>query len=593
MTHSKIKNQAETKTDELPACAAEYIKLIIKKMRYRRNVRLEVAAELSAHFEDELKGCATDKEREQKARQLITDFGDAKLLAILLRRAKKRCRLLWQTVVVRTFQVIVALIVCFVIYVVWFFTGRPVITTNYLAELNRVVQPATDENQNAAPLYLKAVGMLKELPRDVSSVLSKRYNEITPEEKNLIEGWIADNTAALKMVVEGAKRPHYWQEYANKQGTDRMLGVLMPHLLEYRTLAFALRWRAQLHAQQGQYESAFDDLKACYCFGRHLKNTHFLVEQLVGFAIENRATDTVCEILNVYQVDLATLTKLQQDFEKMITGEEFTLNLAGERLLVFDEIQRSFTGGLSGGHIIPKRVSELFPDVQVISGLSGGNEGTSFAKKQEPNWLSRIISGVWYEICEIGGFICEAGSFVKKEGYILFFHPDKRQTYKATQQLYDYWDVLKFKTPGHVRAEGIAIEEKIKKITKGNIFLELMEPAFARCVELGYRNECSSKSLLAVIALMRYEGDKGCYPDNLGELVTAGHLKELPIDPYSNKPLVYKKTDDSFILYSVGTDFTDNGGESGKGSQGQVQKWRDNGDTVFWPVPEFSKKPQD
>jgi hypothetical protein len=575
MTHSKIKNQAETKTDELPACAAEYIKLIIKKMHYRQSVREDVKAELKAHFEDELKGYTTQKEREQKARQLITDFGDAKLLAILLHRAKKRCRPLWQTVVVRTFQVIVALIVCFVIYVVWFFTGRPVITTNYLAELNRIVQPATDENQNAAPLYLKAAGMLKELPRDVSSVLSKRHNEITPEEKNLIEGWIADNTAALELVVEGAKRPHYWQEYANKEGTDQMLAVLMPRLSEYRTLAFALRWRAQLHAQQGRYESAFDDLKACYCFGRHLKGSPFLVEQLVGFAIENRATDMVCEILNVYQVDLATLTKLQQDFEKMITGEEFTLNLAGERLFVFDEIQRSFTGGLSGGHIIPKRVAEFFPDVQIIG---GGGAGAVYPEKQKTDWLSEFIS-------DIGDVFSQAGKKAKKGGYILFFHPDKRQTYKATQQLYDYWDVLKLKTPGQVRAEGIVVEEEIKKITKGNIFLELMEPAFARCVELGYRNECSSKSLLAVIALMRYKGDNGCYPDNLGELVTAGYLKELPIDPYSNKPLVYKKTDDSFILYSVGTDFADNGGASGKDLQGQVKKWRDNGDTVFWPIP--------
>ena len=77
---------------KLPGCAEEYIKLIIKKMRYRRKVRQDVREELTAHFEDELKDCATDEDKEQKARQLIAGFGDVKLLAVLLRRAKKRCR---------------------------------------------------------------------------------------------------------------------------------------------------------------------------------------------------------------------------------------------------------------------------------------------------------------------------------------------------------------------------------------------------------------------------------------------------------------------------------------------------------------------
>jgi hypothetical protein len=48
-----------------------------------------------------------------------------------------------------------------------------------------------------------------------------------------------------------------------------------------------------------------------------------------------------------------------------------------------------------------------------------------------------------------------------------------------------------------------------------------------------------------------------------------------------DKPLVYKKTDDNFILYSVGPNFTDDGGEPGKGKSGRIKNWTDNGDTVF------------
>ena len=71
------KKYKESELQNLPACAAEYMKLVIKKMRYRKKVRLDVQTELAAHFEDELRDCATDEEKEKKARRLIEDFGDA------------------------------------------------------------------------------------------------------------------------------------------------------------------------------------------------------------------------------------------------------------------------------------------------------------------------------------------------------------------------------------------------------------------------------------------------------------------------------------------------------------------------------------
>jgi len=55
--------------EHLPAGAVEFIKRILRKMRYRKKVRQDVQAELAAHFEDELKDCTTDEEKEQNAQQ--------------------------------------------------------------------------------------------------------------------------------------------------------------------------------------------------------------------------------------------------------------------------------------------------------------------------------------------------------------------------------------------------------------------------------------------------------------------------------------------------------------------------------------------
>jgi hypothetical protein len=36
------------------------------------------------------------------------------------------------------------------------------------------------------------------------------------------------------------------------------------------------------------------------------------------------------------------------------------------------------------------------------------------------------------------------------------------------------------------------------------------------------------------------------YPENLDKLIEISYLKNIPIDPFSDKPLAYKKTENNF-----------------------------------------------
>ncbi len=598
---------------KLLACAEEYVKLIVKKMRYRRKVRQDVQEELTAHFEDELKECKTDEDKQQKAKQLIAEFGDTKLLAVLLRRAKKRCRPLWRTVLARTFQTVGVLILCFILYMVWFLTGKPVITTNYVAELNRKVRPSADESLNAETLYLRAVDLHKELSDDfilflaenhkaivnetlpqtievlagkidrifsdkshksfqeerqgiqdeVSKVfaelLRKKYDELTIEQKNIYKRWIQEQEGALELIVEGSQRPYYWRTY--KSGGDNpnvMLGVLLPNLSEFRLLARALRLRAGLSAEQGRYEEAFDDMKSCYRFGQHLRGDKFLVEQLVGITLEVISVQTIRDIAGKYEIDSTLLTDLQRSFEKIIADENFKASLEAERMAVYDEIQRCFTDGrFGGGHLYLYRINSLAGfhqnDVEELV------FETIFSPQQWPRAMK-----------------------------VLFAHPNKEQTREATDRFYDFWTRLYLKTPGQIKADRIDPGKEASKIIEGNVFLQILAPSLARVNQIACRNKTEVHATVAVLALLRYHKDKGSFPEDLEQLIRAGYLKQPPDDVFSDKPLVYRKTEDNFILYSVGPDFIDDGGVSGKNRNGQDTPWREDGDTIFWPVP----KPQ-
>ena len=114
--------------------------------------------------------------------------------------------------------------------------------------------------------------------------------------------------------------------------------------------------------------------------------------------------------------------------------------------------------------------------------------------------------------------------------------------------------------------------------------MEILSPAIGKINKRSHRTKAEVEATLAIVALLRFKLDTGGYPENLDKLVQAGYLKELPIDPFSDELLIYKKVDSNFLLYSVGPNFADDAGESEMGDKGTPKPGGEHGDVVFWPV---------
>jgi len=110
--------------------------------------------------------------------------------------------------------------------------------------------------------------------------------------------------------------------------------------------------------------------------------------------------------------------------------------------------------------------------------------------------------------------------------------------------------------------------------------LFVLLPAVPHVSEMSSRCRAERGALITTPALLQYKNDKGGFPADLEELVSAGYRSELPMDPYSQWPLVYRRVEGNFVLYSVGADFKDNGGKHDPKWGEKVQ----GGDFVFWPV---------
>ncbi|MDB6124833.1 MAG: hypothetical protein JWQ71_3826 [Pedosphaera sp.] len=67
--------------------------------------------------------------------------------------------------------------------------------------------------------------------------------------------------------------------------------------------------------------------------------------------------------------------------------------------------------------------------------------------------------------------------------------------------------------------------------------------------------------LTTELALRCYQSQQGHGPERLDQLIPK-HLKRVPLDPFSDKPLVYRSQGTNWLLYSIGADKADDGGKS-------------------------------
>jgi hypothetical protein len=215
---------------------------------------------------------------------------------------------------------------------------------------------------------------------------------------------------------------------------------------------------------------------------------------------------------------------------------------------MYDEIQRCFTGSRFGfEHIYLKRILTI----------EGGVD--------TPDWEALRDLPIAFNL--------------------LFTHPDKQQSKQMTDAYFNFWQKIATETPFELKRHDL--EKETKALIKGNLLLEVLAPAMQKVAVLSWRIKADVESTLAIIKILRFKQEKGQLPDDLQELVTAGYLKSLPMDPFSDKPLVYKKTQDGFTYYSVSSDFVDNGGKIVFNKDGKPSMWNETGgDAVFWPITE-------
>jgi len=294
-----------------------------------------------------------------------------------------------------------------------------------------------------------------------------------------------------------------------------------------------------LKLHDGDIDGAIDDSLVLARLGQHMEGTGLLIEQLVGIAIEAKGNAHVFQIIEAENVSAELLLRCQKQLESIPEDRDLLVDFSGEKVFQLDYIQRTFTDdGSGGGRVLLKGLLLAVKDYDDIF-----------------------------------------------RGFVTGNYPDRRETVASVESYYAESRRFVSIAPWQIKTE--ESDALTAKMTVDvNLQMKPYVSAFLKVRELSWRVMASRRSLIAVCGVLRYEKDKGEFPPDLHAVVKAGYIKELPVDPFSGKPFVYKRTDGNFLFYSFGTDLDDDGAKPYINRNGGKQRtWGDdNGDAVFWPV---------
>lgn len=359
------------------------------------------------------------------------------------------------------------------------------------------------------------------------------------EEFPVIAKWLDANTKSLDLIIAGVQREKYYCPINSdaKVGStgQSLIGILLPHIQSFREVTRALNCRALLLAKEGKHEEAWRDLIASYRLGRHVRNGTFIIESLVGIAIEAITNQTMLIFIEQSEPDALLIEKYLNDLVELTQPKSMAefVNLS-ERLIFIDIV----------GMIAYDKSDDVLWVEDGLPQIHGMIKKTGL----KIDWdIVLKNANAWYDQYAVA---------MKIESF-----PEQQN---ELDRINDEFQLLtqKFKDQSLLKTFAFALlDEKTRSNYVGDMLVALLLPATAQASLAERRAEQRFDNLRIALALAGYHADENSYPEQL-QILVPKYLEHLPEDQFSEKPMIYQKTETGYLLYSVGSDQVDNGGKS-------------------------------
>jgi hypothetical protein len=322
---------------------------------------------------------------------------------------------------------------------------------------------------------------------------------------------------------------------------DEGFSALLPHLAKFKSLSRFASIRAQARLAAGDVAGAFADAQCGFRLAGALREEPFLISQLVRFAQEAIAAQTVWHGIAAHRWADAQLQEFQRHLSQADYLRDLAMALEGERSGSLSVMDRWATSARQ----LREEASALgiTDSADIPQGIAASSAGTPMFPR---GWIRQNQAAL-------------------ATGLQLRIEQTRRLATNAHAQ--GFADALR-----EFNADADGERALISARTSPyNIFVKLLLPALDKAMLKGARANQTARMAAAGCALERHRLKHGSYPESLAALVPE-FVPEIPRDLMDGQPLRYARTDEGlFRLWSVGDDGKDNGGK--RAANNQVVDW--------------------
>jgi len=344
--------------------------------------------------------------------------------------------------------------------------------------------------------------------------------------------------------------------------------TLLPHLAPMKKAELLLSAATILELHEGQSSNAWEDLKLSVDEVRLYRCEPFVISHLVQIACGQIALATTWEALQYPGWSDEQLAGLQKSWEAIDYWEGTESALSMQQVMLsqtFEEFRSSYSNITSMGAMLGGGPSGSPSMDDLGQMLANPKEGFSALMDRYPGYWGWKYWGSHdeelYSLQSVEASL-DAVREARKEGGFVPALEKLNNAKAAIRRL-------------HAASESHFVIARSETEAQTSFLTKIADAEMAR------------RMLVTAIALKRYQLQHGQYPGQLTDL-TPQYLGQTPIDVMDGKTLRYRTNNEgSFVLYSVGEDGKDDGGDltPPKLAMGvNLATWWKGRDAV-WPMP--------
>ncbi len=396
--------------------------------------------------------------------------------------------------------------------------------------LKELAPPPVPDSENAAVLYSQFLGVRKGMNlaeeeallsfRDAKNV-RHRYEKSTrgglirreilpPATLAEADEILSRHKEDFRLLEEGSLRPACRFPVNWEAG----YAALFPHQARARAAARFLLAKALADARHGRSGEALKDVTILVRLSNHLSAEPTLIAQLVRTAIISMLLQDLPKILEAAPPNAQENRALYDLLARMDLTGPFVRAMEGERCKGrwgFDYLSRN-----------PKEITAVLRLSETT--------GRSF-RYERLRFFWPVLRVIWEP-------------FLKLDEVYYLRYMQAQIALAAAPYDPDRYQRL---------------EDRLSHTPWYAFLSRIAAPVFSRAHVSQGRLAATVELMQAALALRDYQSEHGAYPQSLQELQERGGW-EIPNDPFSGKPFIYRREGKGYLIYSVGPNLVDDGG---------------------------------